>query len=99
MIQIPILLTNLNFDHPIVWNGQSLEMFNLSYKQIADRVGALRLNRADLYNRIARIKMDMGKIRRIDIFDLDGTENVSHNLLYFLDDHVQYQLHLWEYFL
>lgn len=73
MIQIPILLTNLNFDHPIVWNGQSLEMFNLSYKQIADRVGALRLNRADLYNRIARIKMDMGKIRRIDIFDLDGT--------------------------
>lgn len=73
MIQIPILLTNLNFEHPIVWNGQSLEMFNLSYKQIADRVGALRLNRADLYNRIARIKMDMGKIRRIDIFDLDGT--------------------------
>lgn len=47
-------------------------MHDQSYTQLRERIESLKVNRASLMSRVSRIRVDMGKIRRFDLFGLDA---------------------------
>lgn len=68
MITLPLFLVDIDFSKPLIWNGNSLEISSFSYQEINTRIKNLKLNRTKLSVSIQKVRLDLGQIRKFDIF-------------------------------
>ena len=72
MITIPLYLVDIDFTRPLVWNGKSLELADVTYDELNQRIANLKKNRLQLNANIQRIRLDLGQIRKFDLFDIES---------------------------
>lgn len=82
MIQIPLHLTTLDFDRPLIWNGRSLSVAEFTYSELEERIANLKRNRASVATLISKVRIDLGQIRKFDFFDIEANvRSVEKDLL------------------
>ena len=72
MITIPLYLVDIDFTRPLVWNGKSLELADVTYDELNQRIANLKKNRLQLSANIQKIRLDLGQIRKFDLFDIES---------------------------
>lgn len=70
MIKLPFFLVDLDLSQPLLWNGRSVELAGSKYQEIEQKILRLKQERATAITKVQKIRLDLGQIKRLDLFDL-----------------------------